>query len=158
MRVIEVLDKKGHEIIQVSPECNLHQAAQSMTRAGTGALLVFDGEGEAVGIVTERDLLRALGDHGSKAAELTVAEVMAARLVTCSGDTEIQEAMALMLENPTSQRIRHLPVVDGDGKVCGMVSMSDLADAMLEEMRFENSMLKNFIKNWDDEEVAGEGP
>ncbi|GEM_PF-69016 len=150
MRIIEVLDRKGHEIVRVSPQHTLHQAAQSMSEAGTGALLVFQGE-EAVGIITERDVLRALGDHGARAAELTVSEVMATRLVSCSGDMEIQQAMTLMLENPTTHRIRHLPVLDDGGKICGMISMSDLADALLEEIRYENKMLKNFIKNWDDE-------
>ena len=153
MRIIDVLDKKGREIVGIVPDSTLHEAAKRMAEAGTGALFVFEND-QPVGIVTERDLLKALGEHGAAVTEVTVASVMSTRLVTCPGDAELQEAMALMLENPTSKRIRHLPVVDGDGAICGMISMSDLVHALLDEISYENKMLKFFIKNWNDEDQA----
>ncbi len=150
MRIIDVLDKKGREIVGIVPQSTLHEAAKRMAEAGTGALFVFEGD-RPIGIVTERDVLKALGEHGAAVTEVSVASVMSRRLVTCPGEVELQEAMALMLENPTSQRIRHLPVVDGDGTICGMISMSDLVHALLDEISYENKMLKFFIKNWSDE-------
>ncbi len=151
MRIIDVLDKKGREIVGIVPQSTLHEAAKRMAEAGTGALFVFEND-QPVGIVTERDVLKALGEHGAAVTEVTVASVMSTHLVTCPGDAELQDAMALMLENPTHQRIRHLPVVDGEGAICGMISMSDLVHALLDEISYENKMLKFFIKNWNDED------
>ena len=117
-----------------------------------GSLVVMEN-GQIVGIVTERDVVWAAGQHSVNLINMTVHDIMAKTLVTCTGEDSLEHAMDLMTRNPTQQRIRHLPVID-DGELVGLISIGDIVHALLTKTEFENKLLKNYIKHWPDEERA----
>lgn len=113
-----------------------------------GSLLVRDN-GKLVSIVTERDIVWAAGKMGTSLKDVKVRDIMATTLVTCDIDDSLDHAMDLMTRNPTRQRIRHLPVLDNN-ELAGVISIGDIVHALLTETKFENNLLKNYIKNWPD--------
>jgi diguanylate cyclase (GGDEF)-like protein len=112
-------DAKG-----VPPEASLREAAARMTSHNVGALVVTDDGGTLVGIVSERDLARAIARYGDSVAARTVGEVMTRSVVTCSGGQRVADMLSLMKEN----HIRHLPVLE-DERLVGMVSTRELTRA-----------------------------
>jgi CBS domain-containing protein len=119
--VNDILAKKGPRVWSIGPEATVLQAAQVMNEHKIGALLVLEGE-RVVGMFTERDVLRRIVGEERAPATTTVAEVMTAEVACCTPQTPLDEARAAM----KNRRIRHLPVVDGDGSLKGMVSIGDL--------------------------------
>ena len=101
---------------------------------------MLDGEGGVAGIVSERDLVRALASHGAKALELEARQVMTRDVVTCDPDESIDNVMEIM----TRGRFRHLPVVRR-GELLGLVSIGDVVKSRLEETRHEAEALKAYI-------------
>jgi CBS domain-containing protein len=101
---------------------------------------VLDGEGAVAGIVSERDLVRALASHGAKAMELEARQVMTRDVITCDPDDSIDQVMQTM----TRGRFRHLPVVR-HGELLGLVSIGDVVKARLEETKHETEALKAYI-------------
>jgi CBS domain-containing protein len=105
-----------------------------------GALVASD-DGERVdGIISERDIVRALASRGSGLLSLSVAEVMTRGVITCDPTESVSELMAEM----TNRRIRHLPVVQ-DGRLCGIVSIGDVVKNRLDEIEYEAKSLRSFI-------------
>lgn len=151
MRIASVLKRKGAQVHTIEAPARATEAVRRMVQARIGSLIVVQG-GLPVSIVTERDVLRALDEHGALAGR-TVAELMAPRLVVCRSADTVDEAMRLMTHNVTGRRIRHLPVVD-DGHLVGMLSIGDVVEALLTEATFENRLLKNYIKHWPEEDGA----
>jgi CBS domain-containing protein len=150
MKVASVLRKKGKELYTVRAEQSMIDAVNLMVEKRIGALVVVDGL-RPVSIVTERDVLRALPQYGAALDGVRVQALMAKRLVVCTSSDTVDHVMDLMNNNITGNRIRHLPVVDGD-ELVGMLSIGDVVDALLTEAKFENRLLKNFIKNWPEED------
>jgi CBS domain-containing protein len=105
-----------------------------------GSLLVCRGE-ELVGIITERDILRASATEGYNLETTTVAELMTTDLVTGTLDDSISETMGLL----TERRIRHLPILE-DGKLAGMISIGDVVKAQYAKLSIENHYLKSYIQ------------
>jgi CBS domain-containing protein len=120
MRVSEIMTKAA---VIDHGEDTLAEAARKMWKQQTGSLLVMDGE-DLVGIVTERDVLKAVAS-GARLEEVRVSEVMSKDLVTVGPGTSLREAAKVMAD----RWIRHLPVVDG-GKVVGVMSQRDLAGVL----------------------------
>jgi diguanylate cyclase (GGDEF)-like protein len=108
----------------VQPEDSLREAAGRMTSHNVGALVVTDDGGKLVGIVSERDLARAIARYGDGVAARTVSEVMTRSVITCSGGQGVADMLSLM----KAHHIRHLPVLEGD-RLIGMVSTRELARA-----------------------------
>jgi len=105
-----------------------------------GALVVSE-DGERVdGIISERDIVHGLADHGSALLALNVAEAMTRRVTTCDPADSVADLMAEM----TNRRIRHLPVVD-QGRLVGIVSIGDLVKNRLDEIEYEARSLRSFI-------------
>jgi len=151
MNIRHLLDKKGNNrLYRIGPDDRLDDAVSLMARHRIGSLAVIQGQ-RMLSIVTERDVLRALDHHGPGACRLTVREVMAPRLVTCDADTLLDEAMELMFHNVTGERIRHLPVMER-GEPRWIISIGDIVQALLTETRFENKLLKHYIRHWPEEE------
>ena len=107
MFVSDILSQKGGSVFTVSPETSVAQVSQQLSVRRIGSVLVLDGEGGVAGIVSERDLVRALASHGAKALELEARQVMTRDVVTCDPDESIDNVMEIM----TRGRFRHLPVV-----------------------------------------------
>jgi CBS domain-containing protein len=107
-------------VISVVPETPIGDAARRMVEADIGAAVVLDEKGDLCGVITERDLLRCVSDGIDPATP--VDQRMTRHVLTTGPETEIAEAMALMVDG----HFRHLPVVNADGHVIGMISMRDL--------------------------------
>jgi len=152
MKIRHILEKKGQQCHLITPEQPVAEAVRLMIHNRIGSLVVM-GHGQIVGIVTERDVVWAAGQHSVNLVNMTVHDIMAKTLVTCTGEDSLEHAMDLMTRNPTKQRIRHLPVIDG-GKLVGLISIGDIVHALLTKTEFENKLLKNYIKHWPDEESA----
>lgn len=152
MKIRNILEKKGSLCHAIEPDRPLTEAVHGMIQHRVGSLVVTEN-GRLTSIVTERDIMWAVGQHCENLGRLLVRDVMAKTLVTCSPEDTLDHAMDLMTRNPTKQRIRHLPVVDG-GQLAGMISIGDIVHALLTETKFENTLLKTYIKHWPDEETA----
>jgi CBS domain-containing protein len=106
-----------------------------------GALLVRDATGTACGIISERDVLRECLHRSADLGRIPIREAMTTDLVVCLPDDEIDYAMGIVTKN----RVRHLPIMDGD-RVVGIISIGDLVKAGLEEAEYENRYLKEYIQ------------
>ena len=137
--VADILEDKGHEVLQIEAEATVFEAMRRMVEANVGSLLVSDG-GRHVGIVTERDYLRRIALERRDDETTAVREVMSSPLVVVTPDTSIDECMAVM----TDRRIRHVPVVD-EGIVVGIVSIGDVVKYTSRQQGFELKFLTDFI-------------
>ena len=140
MFVSDILTQKGGLVFSVTPATSVAEVAQQLSVRRIGSVLVLNEHSSVVGIVSERDLVRALATHGIRAMELEARQVMTRDVVTCHPDDSIDEVMQAM----TSGRFRHLPVVDR-GELLGLVSIGDVVKARLEEATHETEALKAYI-------------
>lgn len=140
MFVSDILSQKGGLVFTVSPGTTVAQVAQHLTTRRIGSVLVMDGTNTIAGIVSERDLVRAMARHGGDALDLEVRQVMTREVVTCHPDDPIERVMGLM----TAGRFRHLPVEDR-GELIGLISIGDVVKARLEETQHEAEALKAYI-------------
>ena len=139
MFVSDILAQKGGLVFTVTPGTTVAQVAQQLSTRRIGSVLVVDVEGSVAGIVSERDLVRALASHGA-GARARGRQVMTRNVVTCDPDDSIDQVMETM----TSGRFRHLPVVRR-GELLGLVSIGDVVKARLEETEHETEALKAYI-------------
>jgi CBS domain-containing protein len=140
MKLQEILDRKGHEVVTISPERTVPEAVQLLVEHNIGGVVVVDG-GSLVGILTERDILRLTARSPGTMSELTVAEAMTRTVVTGSADDDMVDVMGLM----TDHRIRHLPILD-QGRLSGIVSIGDLVNACRRSAEEENQHLRQYIQ------------
>lgn len=140
MFVSDILAQKGGLVFTVTPGTTVAQAAQHLSTRRIGSVLVMDGANAIAGIVSERDVVRAMARHGAGALDLEVRQVMTRDVVTCHPDDPIERIMGLM----TAGRFRHLPVEDR-GELIGLISIGDVVKARLEETQHETEALKAYI-------------
>ena len=140
MFVSDILAQKGGLVYSVAPSTSVAEVAQQLSVRRIGSVLVLGDRSEVMGIVSERDLVRATATHGTKALELEARQVMTRDVVTCDPDDSIEEVMHTM----TNGRFRHLPVVRR-GELLGLVSIGDVVKARLEETVHEAEALKAYI-------------
>jgi CBS domain-containing protein len=140
MNVESILRSKGRSVATIRPEASIAAAIDLLRAQGIGALVVGAGEAEVAGILSERDIVRALAAHGAGLLAQNVAAVMTRTVATCAPEDSVAELMAEM----TARRIRHFPVVR-DGRLCGIVSIGDLVKSRLDEIEDEARSLRSFI-------------
>ncbi|WP_198370681.1 CBS domain-containing protein [Roseomonas rosulenta] len=140
MTIGAILRDKGTDVFSVGPGEDATSIAQSLAQHRIGAVLVRDLDGNILGIVSERDIVRALAREGATALSHTARELMTADLITVRGETRIAEALGVM----TKHRCRHLPVIE-DGRLTGMVSIGDLVKARIAEAEQEAENLRAFV-------------
>lgn len=140
MFVSDILSQKGNAIFTVAPAASVAEISQQLSARRIGSVLVLDVDGSVAGIVSERDLVRALARHGAAALALEARQVMTRGVVTCDPDDSIDRVMQTMTEG----RFRHIPVVRR-GELLGLVSIGDVVKARLEETRHETEALKAYI-------------
>ncbi len=143
MTIAIILKRKGAEVISVAAQDTVSHVAQVLAQHRIGAALVRDGGGDVLGIVSERDIVRAVGAHGAACVTMPVAQLMTRALHTVTPHTRIPEALALM----TDRRVRHLPVIEEDGSLAGMVSIGDLVKARIEEAVHEAEELRHYVES-----------
>jgi len=127
--LIELLGTPAR-VIQVSPDATVREAAKAMAESNVGCAAILDNE-KLVGLFTERDVLKRVLLMDLKTDEVKVAEVMTREIITGAPDMTSRDARALLKEH----HIRHLPVVDADGSLCGVLSIRDLVLDEVQEMR-----------------------
>ncbi len=140
MFVAKILDDKGHEVVTANPDESVASIAATLSERRIGAMPVSSPGGALVGIVSERDVVAALAEHGRDALERPVEEIMTRRVITCTRADHIDDLMARMTEG----RMRHLPVLEGD-QLVGIVSIGDVVKARMGEIEAEAQALKDYI-------------
>ena len=139
MNIDAILSDKGREVATIGARDTVADAVAILGEQRIGALPVMDGE-QIVGIMSERDVIYCLRDHGAEVLSWPVERVMTAPAITVSPSDAILSALALM----TLRRIRHLPVV-AEGRICGIVSIGDLVKWKISEVEAEADGLKQYI-------------
>lgn len=140
MKIADILDNKGSTVHSVLPWLTVAEVVERLGRLGIGAVLVCDENSAIQGIVSERDIVRALRKHGTGLLTMPVSEVMTRYVQTAGPDETVTHAMALM----TAGRYRHLPVLD-HGRLVGMVSIGDLVKHRVREMELETGVLRDAL-------------
>ncbi len=139
MQIQEILDKKGRGLITNRPEDTVDAAATLLATNNIGALPVRDGDGNLIGVVSERDIIRSMAQHGAKVRSIKVADLMTRSVVTIAPADQVKDAMAIM----SKRNIRHLPVVK-DGVLIGMISSRDVMKCRLEQTELEKNVLRDY--------------
>ena len=141
MTIAAVLRDKGSAIETISGEASVHDAVRRLGEKRIGALPVLEG-GRIAGIMSERDVIYCLRDHGPDVLDWPVSRVMSSPAITADSQTDVLAALALM----TQRRIRHLPVVDG-GEIRGIVSIGDLVKHRMERIEAEADAMRAYIQS-----------
>ena len=128
LTVADILTIKGHKVVRVVPDATITEAACVLAERRIGIIVVSDSAGQLRGVLSERDVVRAVGSHGNMAPTMRVEEFMSHDVVTCKPHTPAQEALKVMNE----RGFRHLPVSEG-GKVVGLISITDLHKHLLDQ-------------------------
>jgi CBS domain-containing protein len=139
MRIADVLKNKGAGVLSIAPDTLVSDLISGLAGRNVGAMVVVGPEG-LLGIVSERDVVRMLHDHGADALRRRVADIMTSELVTCSPDDSVDELSAVM----TTHRVRHVPVLE-DGRLAGIVSIGDVVKTRMEELQAEREQLAAYI-------------
>src|SRR5262249_352837 len=142
MRISGLLREKGEFVATVTPDATVVQVLAGLAEHGVGALVVTEDAKRILGIVSERDIARALHHDGTATLDRPGRDVMAAGVGTCGPDDRVGWLMALM----TERRIRHVPVVV-DGELAGIVSIGDVVKHRVHELEHENTALVEYIQS-----------
>lgn len=140
MTVRSILNTKGHQIVSVEPDVKLAAAVTLLAEKKIGAVLVMN-QSRLEGILSERDIVRVLGERGAGVLEEPVSQVMTSKVVTCKETDTVAELMEMM----TTGKFRHLPVLD-NSKVVGLISIGDIVKRRVQEYESEQEALRDYIK------------
>ena len=140
MNVETILRAKGANVETVRPDCSVQEAAQKLTQARIGALVVSADGRRIAGILSERDIIRQIAAAGAGALAQRIDQVMVREVITCAPGDTVNHLMEVM----TERRIRHLPVVD-EGLLVGIVSIGDVVKGRIEETEHEAAALRQYI-------------
>jgi CBS domain-containing protein len=141
MNVRAILAAKGNATFGIDPTANLTEAIKLMTTHQIGALLIRGAGGRLAGIISERDIVRAVSEHGAEALSLSVSRVMMRNVNTCTED----DSCASIMERMTTGKFRHLPVVK-NGMLLGVVSIGDVVKQRVEEIERESDAMREYIR------------
>ena len=139
MSIQSILNHKGNKVVTIPPETRVGTAAHRLRLERIGAI-VITGEGLRIeGILSERDIVQGLTEHGAAVIDMPVSALMSRNVLTCKPDAEIRDVMRLM----TLHRIRHVPVAE-NGVLRGIVSIGDVVKSRLEDMELEANVLRDY--------------
>ena len=139
-QISDILDAKGRDVLRIEASATVLDAVKAMVEGNVGALIITEG-GQLAGIVTERDYLRRVTLEGRDERTTPVREIMSAPFVYVGPDTTIDECMAIM----TERRFRHLPVLDDERELVGIVSIGDVVKFQSQEQGVQIKFLTEFI-------------
>jgi CBS domain-containing protein len=141
MQVRHILQDKGRTIVGISDSASLGDAARMLAQHRIGAVIVQAGGGGLAGILSERDVVRAIAADGPSSLERSVGVYMTRSVVTCVESDTIEELMEVM----TQGRFRHVPVLDGNQKLAGLISIGDVVKSRIAETVREANSLRDYI-------------
>ena len=148
MIVRDIVKMKGSNVFSIGPEGKASEALSLMVKNDIGSLVVLDG-GRLAGMLTFREVLKALDAHKGGVLDLKVGDVMIRNPACGSPEDSLESLREIM----NKDHIRYLPVKEGD-QLLGVISFHDVANAVIKETTFHNRLLKSYIKNWPEEESA----
>jgi len=140
MTVRAILDTKGHQIISVTPDAKLAAAVKILSERRIGAVLVIADQ-HIDGILSERDIVRVIGERGAAALDEPVDGVMTRKVIHCKPS----DTVSAIMEKMTSGKFRHLPVLDGE-RIVGLISIGDVVKWRVKEFETEQEALRDYIK------------
>ncbi|GEP09509.1 CBS domain-containing protein [Methylobacterium gnaphalii] len=140
MTVARILAEKGAAVTTVASQRTMDEAIHILAEKRIGAVIVSDADERVIGILSERDVMRALAESGAAAFDAPVSQYMTAKVTTCTRDTTIEEVMGMM----TDGRFRHLPVVE-DGRLIGVVSIGDVVKRRIATVEAEHKAMREYI-------------
>ena len=140
MMVSQIFKTKGDRIVTSPRSSTIAEAAEVLQRENIGAIMVVHDDGGLAGILSERDIVRAMPKHGPDLFELSVESLMTRDVVTCGVGDRVHDLMKKM----TAGRFRHMPVMDAD-KIVGIISIGDVVKSRLQELETETSQLRDYI-------------
>jgi CBS domain-containing protein len=141
MNVKAILDSKGTDVFSIEPTATLETAIKTLGKHKIGALLVLGPDRRVIGIVSERDIVRALGERGAEVLSQPLSQIMTRKVVTCSQT----ETVVTIMERMTTGKFRHVPVVEQE-QVVGVISIGDVVKYRLHEMEQESAALRDYIQ------------
>jgi CBS domain-containing protein len=141
MDVKGILSTKGNSVVTIEPNVTLEAAVAVLAQHRIGALVVLGADQRVIGILSERDIVRALAELGAAALATPLAQVMTRRVVTC-GESE---TVAGIMERMTNGKFRHVPVIEQD-RLVGIVSIGDVVKHRLSEIETESAALRDYIQ------------
>jgi CBS domain-containing protein len=141
MTVKEILSHKGTDVVTADPHASIADAVKLLAARRIGAVVVTGADRRIVGILSERDIVRALAEKGAGALAAPVAEVMTRKVDTCS----LAQTVSELMEQMTSGKFRHVPVVE-QGRLAGIISIGDVVKSRVQEMEQESAALKDYIR------------
>ena len=140
MNVEHILAAKGRDVLTIAPDRTLADAARALTERKIGAVVVADAGRTVLGILSERDIVRAVARGGAAALGHPVSQYMTAKVVTCTGHSSINELMEVM----TERKFRHVPIVE-NGRLAGIISIGDVVKHRVAEIEAEHQALREYI-------------
>ena len=141
-KVSSVLKHKGHDVITVAPQQTVACVVKVLAQNRIGAVPVINEEGQLIGIISERDIIRGMSEYADAVLTLAADQLMTREVKTCSSEDQLVDIMEVM----TLQRIRHLPVIQ-NGALHGIVSIGDVVKQRLEEVQSEAEELRRYIRS-----------
>lgn len=140
MRIADLLRKKGSAVATVTPETTVTALLAGLAENNVGAMVVVAPDGSIAGIVSERDVVRRLNDHGPGLLDGPVSEIMTKLVASCGPDDSIDQLSVLM----TERRIRHVPVLEA-GRLAGIISIGDVVKNRMEQLEKSQEQLEAYI-------------
>ena len=140
MTVSIILAGKGRDVVSIEPNATLASAVALLAEKRIGAALILGAAGRVVGILSERDIVRALAERGAAALEQPVSQTMTRKVSTCTEN----ETISSIMERMTEGKFRHLPVVE-QGQLVGIVSIGDVVKHRLQEMERDSAAMRDYI-------------
>jgi CBS domain-containing protein len=141
MTIKSILTHKGNNVVTIEPTANLAAAARLLAERRIGAVVVAGVDRRVIGILSERDIVRALAEHGGAALERPISQVMTRKVATC---TEAETIVSIM-ERMTDGKFRHVPVVE-EGRLVGIISIGDVVKHRIGEIEHESDALRDYIR------------
>ncbi|MEI8146037.1 MAG: CBS domain-containing protein [Alphaproteobacteria bacterium] len=140
MTVRSILNAKGADVATIDPRASLADAAHMLAARRIGAIVVKGPANSVAGILSERDIVRAVSTYGAASLDRTVDETMTREVVTC----EAKDSINAVMEKMTAGKFRHVPVVDHN-KLVGIISIGDVVKARLAQMESETRALQDYV-------------
>ena len=140
MTIRMILADKGREIVSIEPAATLKSAATLLAEKRIGAVLILGADHRIIGILSERDIVRAIGERGVAALDEPVSQTMTRKVSTCTEG----ETLVSIMERMTEGKFRHVPVVD-QGRLAGIVSIGDVVKHRLREMEHNSAAMRDYI-------------